>query len=376
MSSRPALLIVGAFPGPNSRGPQVVGGVLRSCTLLLQSSLPQQAHLTLVDSTQVSVPPPGLGMRLLLAARRSTVFLRRFEGSGREAVLIFSSGGASFLEKSLYAWYAHLRGARVLFFMRDGGFMVQVRRSASYRRFARRLLGANDVILCQSERWRRFFVEELGMPAQRCVVVENWSVRAADLAVGEGRLYRHTGSITFLYMGWLERTKGVLDLLRAFEELTRLCSHGQVRLVLAGEGSLLDHCRRWVREHRLEGEVEIPGWISGEAKARLLAASDVFVLPSYFEGLSNAMLEAMAAGLPVVATHVGGLPDAVTSEREGILVEPGHPKQLREALLRLACDPELRESLGRAARHAAARFEVEEAVEKLLGLVRPGGGSS
>lgn len=376
MSRLPALLIVGAFPSPHSRRSTVIGGVLRSCTLLLQSSLPRKARLTLVDSTQVSVPPPGLAVRLLIAAKRSAAFLCRFERSGREAALIFSSSGASFLEKSLYAWYAHLRGARVLFFMRDGGFMVQVRRSPAYGRFARRLLGANDVILCQSETWRRFFVDEVGMPADHCAIVENWSVRAEDLAVGQARSYRRPGPVTFLYMGWLEESKGVLDLLSAFEALIETCGSGQVRLVLAGEGSRRERCLRWAQERQLEASVAIPGWVSGEARTRLLAGADIFVLPSHFEGLSNAMLEAMAAGLPVIASRVGGLPDAVTSEREGILIEPGHRQQLRDAMLRLAQDETLREAFGRAAHRTAARFELERGVDRLLDLVRPAGGEA
>lgn len=104
-----------------------------------------------------------------------------------------------------------------------------------------------------------------------------------------------------------------------------------------------------------------------------LEAMDVFVLPSLWEGLSLALLEAMFHGLPVVATAVNGTPEAVADERTGLLVPPGDPGALADAMARLARDPELRTRLGTAGREEAERrFTVERMVEEteavLLGL--------
>jgi glycosyltransferase involved in cell wall biosynthesis len=96
-----------------------------------------------------------------------------------------------------------------------------------------------------------------------------------------------------------------------------------------------------------------------------LAALDIFVLSSDWEGMSNALLEAMAAGLPVVATAAGGTPDVVAEGRTGLLVPPRDPCALAEAIESLVRDPDLRHSMGRAGRERVAEcFSVERMVER------------
>jgi glycosyltransferase involved in cell wall biosynthesis len=285
-------------------------------------------------------------------------------------VLIFSSSGASFVEKSLYAMYGRLRGSRVLFFLRDGAFMIHMRRSVIRRVFARYLFRASHVVLCQSARWRDFFTSEIGVPIDRCRIVENWTVTRSDLALGDERDYCATTPVKIGYLGWIEETKGVTDLLEACR---LLCSTDgvPVRLMIAGRGTALTKCERFVRSNGLASNVEFLGWVSGEKKVKFFREIDVFVLPSHFEGLPNAVIEAMAAGLPVVVTRVGGLPDVVEHGKDGLIVEPKDPLALRDAMSSLLKDVGLRASLGRAARIKAERFNVERAVDQILDLAAP-----
>ncbi|GAA0374390.1 hypothetical protein GCM10009530_26120 [Microbispora corallina] len=101
--------------------------------------------------------------------------------------------------------------------------------------------------------------------------------------------------------------------------------------LLAGEGPLRDAVVRDVRERRLAGQVRVLGRVSGAR--RLIAAADLLVLSSHHEGLPVVVMEALAAGVPVVSTRVGGLPDLITSGRNGILTEPGSPGALARAVL-------------------------------------------
>jgi glycosyltransferase involved in cell wall biosynthesis len=113
-------------------------------------------------------------------------------------------------------------------------------------------------------------------------------------------------------------------------------------------------------------------WLGERPAAdQLLAAGDIFVLPSHQEGFSNALLEAMAANLAVIATAVGGNLDAIVDNESGILVPPRDPSALAAALARLASDPDIRRRYGDAARRRVEqRFALERCVDRYERLYR------
>lgn len=101
---------------------------------------------------------------------------------------------------------------------------------------------------------------------------------------------------------------------------------------------------------------------------RVLAGCDIFTLASHYEGLPVALMEALALGLPVAATAVGGIPDAIVDGREGLLVAPGHPDELADAYLRLSKDDALRSQMGDAAYRRGADFDIRRAVRRAEGV--------
>jgi glycosyltransferase involved in cell wall biosynthesis len=101
---------------------------------------------------------------------------------------------------------------------------------------------------------------------------------------------------------------------------------------------------------------------------RVMAAADVFVLPSTKEGFSNALIEAMASGLAIVATRVGGNDEAVRDRQDGLLIEPLEPDQLLLAGERLLTDAALRRRLARSARERAKEFSLDKMIEKIEAL--------
>ncbi len=145
-----------------------------------------------------------------------------------------------------------------------------------------------------------------------------------------------------------------------------------VHLVLAGDGPLREDLQRLTTDLRLGDYVHFLGLRSDVPQ--LLADIDVFVLSSLTEGLSNALLEAMAGGKAVVATGVGGNLEVVVDGVTGLLVAPGQPRQLSGAITRLICDPALRLSMGAAGRDRARAFPIEamvagyvQAIEQAVG---------
>ncbi|GAB4369693.1 MAG: glycosyltransferase [Deltaproteobacteria bacterium] len=135
-------------------------------------------------------------------------------------------------------------------------------------------------------------------------------------------------------------------------------------LLVGRDAGTLPACRDRVRELGLDNSVLFPG--SRTDVPDLLRACDLFVHPSHEEGFSNAILEAMAAGKPVVACNVGGNPEAIRDGETGILVPPRDPRALADAVLRLARNPDLRAALGEKGQERAARhFSVDRMVREM-----------
>ena len=159
-------------------------------------------------------------------------------------------------------------------------------------------------------------------------------------------------SVTFGFAARLEYGKGPLSLVAAFAEVRAQVATAS--LWIAGAGPQESEAKTLARAFALDGRCAFAGTYSGSAeKSAFLRGIDVFVLPSLAEGTPNSIIEAMAHGLPVIASAVGGIPDTVAPEM-AILVPPGDTHALAEAMTELATNPMRRGAMGRAAR---ARYE-------------------
>jgi glycosyltransferase involved in cell wall biosynthesis len=169
--------------------------------------------------------------------------------------------------------------------------------------------------------------------------------------------------LLFVCVARLEKQKNHSMLLKAFAHAFRASGPGQ--LVLAGDGACRQELERQVRELRLEGKIHFLGRCTDIPE--LLGASDVFVLPSQNEGNPLALMEAMAAGLPVVATAVGGVPELLEDRKSGFLVAPGDWEALGGAMMRLLGNIEMRRRM--AASAAQRAIEVFSATRMAQGYM-------
>jgi glycosyltransferase involved in cell wall biosynthesis len=185
----------------------------------------------------------------------------------------------------------------------------------------------------------------------------------------DGELFDHAprvrdpddGEVRILFMARFVAAKGLFELLEAFGRLAR--EDRRLTLCLAGDGEERTRAEAWCREHGLEDRVKFPGYVGGTDKALALVNADIFALPSrHGEGCPNALLEAMAAGLPVVVTPVGGIPDIVRDGVHGLVVAPGSTEALETALRLLIEDRALRDKMGRRNREEAWRLYEANAV--------------
>jgi len=148
--------------------------------------------------------------------------------------------------------------------------------------------------------------------------------------------------------------KGHEYLIRAFAKVHEQLSAST--LLLAGNGPLLEHSRQLAQDLHLGSSVVFLGHVSDIPA--LLASSDVFVVPSLWEGFCLALVEAQASGLPAVVSAVGGIPEVVRAGLDGLLVPPANVNELAAAMLVLGRDRDLRQQMGQAARDGSRRFDI------------------
>lgn len=165
----------------------------------------------------------------------------------------------------------------------------------------------------------------------------------------------------------LSPEKGIDTLLDAAKIV--VTSYPSARFVIAGTGPLERELAQKVRDLRLENCVRMAGFVDNVPG--LFSGLDLYVLPSDTEGIPLALLEAMAAGLPVVATRVGGVPEVVVDGVTGFLVPPRQPKALAQAIVRLLVDPDLAKSMGASGRERAeSMFDARVTAERTVQVYR------
>lgn len=343
---------------------QPVGGISVSTELLLNSSLREKVHLSFVETSQGALAYNQRGQWRLQNALNAAQNIVRFTVAlireKPDLVHIATTYNPSFAKNSVMVLVARLFGKRVILqphcslsrFLPAAGSL-----SRAYTLF---ILQCCQGVAVLSKEWL-----ELAPLLPRCAVglVPN----AIDVRAYRG-MPRPRGDalpVNLLFLGHIGEQKGILDLIQAIG-LLRSQLHPDFAVFLLGESLTrgeFEQVEQAIRQLELENTIRLLPPEYGEQKLSRLAAADVYVLPSHHEGQPLSILEAMASGLPVVATSVGGIPDLVSDGLTGLLVAPQDPVALASALGKLIDDPDLRLSLGIKGRQVAQEcFDIEQRV--------------
>lgn len=231
--------------------------------------------------------------------------------------------------------------------------------SSPFKRATRALLDSADGVLVLS---RDEQAELLTFsPSSRVFVVRNPLTVSVDDVPRAGA---RGGIATILCVARLMPGKGVFELVRALPLVRRTMP---CRLVIAGEGGAKDELMELAVELGVGAFVELPGYVGSAQLADLYRDADVFALPtSYYEGFPTVILEAMAAGLPVVTTPWRGPVDHLVDGRHALFVPPHDHEALAAVLTRLLQDDDLRRSMGSANLHKAREFEPDPVAKEYL----------
>ncbi|NLM42904.1 MAG: glycosyltransferase family 4 protein [Clostridiales bacterium] len=164
-----------------------------------------------------------------------------------------------------------------------------------------------------------------------------------------------------LFVGRFSWEKGIFDLIKVVGEI-----RNGIKLTLVGDGILRKDIERHISQHSLEDIVDIYGYVAwGEKLFRLIRQHDILVLPSYSEGLPLVLLEAMSMGVPIVASQVGGIPEIVKDEYNGLLFEPKNTKELKQKILLLMENENLRYYLACNGLETARENVIETQIGRL-----------
>jgi glycosyltransferase involved in cell wall biosynthesis len=340
-------------------------------------------------------------------------FLGRYIGTlltrpSIKLVHVHTSSYGSFTRKSLVILLARLFGKKVIIHMHGAGFAVFYQKMPAPLKWAtRNILRCSDVLIALSRQWQNDLYEICQHPDIRVLynptVLKNPSfiehlpeiaehpptlalprqgggdfessktenqfeasiVKNKGVKIGKDQPDLETAPLVhFLFMGRLGQRKGVYDII---ESVSRVKADN-VQIHLYGDGEI-DEIKRRILAAGVSHKVMVHGWIEGSQKDSTFRQASVLLLPSYHEGLPISVLEALAYGLPVLATDVGGIAEAVEDGVNGYLIAPGACDMLANRIDQLAVSPDTRLEMGKSGyRMAAEKFDLPVIMRKLEGL--------
>lgn len=292
---------------------------------------------------------------------------------------VHAASRGSFWRKSVFCALARRFGVPYVFHLHSGEFPVFYARECGPRaqRWVRRTLEGAHALVALTGQWQAALAQIA--PGASITVLGN-PVRVPALLPAMPVVSARQPP-RLLFLGRLRDKKGVYDLVRAMPAI--LARHPGAVLTLAGDGDL-DGTVLLARALNVGHAVRLPGWVDGAAKDALLADATLLLLPSYFEGLPVCILEAMAEGIPVVASAVGGIPEVLDHGRCGVLHAAGDIDALAQAVLALLDDAmrdQARYTALRRAAHARALHvysvqAVQAGIDALYGQALARGGDA
>jgi glycosyltransferase involved in cell wall biosynthesis len=354
LRSKGKVLLVGPLP-------PIVGGITTFITNLKDSRLTEQFTLLTFGTERPTLNlfrevydysiVAFIGSNLLLRSIICTTshilsypfFLIR---NNIHIVHINTASYWSFWENAVYVILSRMLLKKTILHI-HGGFFEEFYEGSSYfsKFLIRAILTLSDVTIVLSPSWKQFFAKL--MPERKISVLPNFVELNADASfnIRNRPSSSETDVINVLFIGGAgAKGKGLFDVVRAIPILRNQLENIYFFLVACSgvEGLETELCEKGITSN-----IKILGYLYGDELSKIYSESDIFILPSYAEGLPITMLEAMATGLPVVATSVGAIPDVIQNGVNGFLIKAGDFNELSEKILILSRNPSLRREMAK-----------------------------
>jgi glycosyltransferase involved in cell wall biosynthesis len=338
------------------------GGIDR-LTDLMVASLNQRKEFGIHPVRLVTRGDGSLFEASFVFARALVQFFLAAKRGQIDLVHINLASSGSTYRKLMLAALARRLGIPYVIHLHSGRF-DQFWRTVGPRRAAAidKCFGRAGAVIVLGEFWADVVGERVPAARDKTFVLAN----ATRSSLGDP-VPAPDGAVRITFLGKIGPNKGTPQLIDA---LAALKHRDDWIATICGNGAV-DESRDLARRLAIADRTFFPGWLDEEATAEQLRNTDIFVLPSFSEGLPMSILEAFARGIAVVATPVGSVPEVIEHDRNGLLVPAGDVPALARALERLIADGALRRTLGIAARQDhAARFDINVYIPRLAAIWR------
>jgi glycosyltransferase involved in cell wall biosynthesis len=342
---------------------------------LMSSSLPQRIDLSFVQTSPSKRKFEASGRfsvsNIVWAVSDCWRFLLAILTSRPQLTHIGTAFGFSFVKNSLCIVISRLLSCKVLLHPHCSFAKLCGNRPRWWKRYFRWVISLVHGVIVVSKEWN-----ELLSIVPDCKVFELPNAIKIDyfheVAKTQLRGKQKNRPWQVLYLGYLGKAKGSFDLLDALKMAK--VANDELHFVLVGSELVPGELKRLqekVQTDHLNTYVDLLPPVFGSEKLDVFRRADIFVYPSYHEGMPMAVIEAMACALPVVAARVGGLPDLIQDHVTGLLVEPGRPDQVIDALHDLMRNDCLRDQIKKNCFEKVRRqFDIENRVNQLIDIYR------
>jgi glycosyltransferase involved in cell wall biosynthesis len=349
-----------------------MGGIATYYQSLLGSSLPERVNLLFVEtSTQkrtLSQSGNFTFSNLIWAVEDCIRFAKAVIKHRPQVTHIATAFGLSFVKHSVCVLIARLAGSRVLLHHHCGlPTLYHKDKPGWWNWYFCQVIRLTNGVIALSKEWQQLTVIVPGCKVydlpNAIALSEYHAIAQERLAAGE-----NPSRLNVLYLGYLGRNKGTFELIEAAKEVTArgVSLHFDLVGEELGHGEK-EQLQEKIIQAGLENVVTLHPPATGVDKHNFFQKADLMAYPSYSEGMPIAIIEAMASGLPIVATRVGGIPDQIQDGINGLLIEVGHADQLANALESLSSNPALRAAMqANGARIAMEKYDVEVLVPRLV----------
>jgi glycosyltransferase involved in cell wall biosynthesis len=342
------LLVGAAYPG----------GISAYMRALSCSALAESFEFKLLE-TSPNITDVGVCKKIICFLRAIIRFAVEISTNRPVIVHAHMSMRGSFWRKALLFSMARLAHVKFILHLHGSEFRSYVDSSSpATRKAISWVICGADTVVVLSESWLHYVSNKF--PRANCKVVRNFSpveYTFSAVPAEEGRQ-------SVVMLGRVGRRKGIYTLIDAVRVLRD--SDVSLMVYVGGDGDISEAVE-YASASGVGGYFKFLGWIGPEEKADLLRHASMLVLPSFDEGLPLCLLEAMWAGVPIVSTNVGGIPDLITTNLHGVLVNPGKSSELASAMQKILVNRDLGVQFAfNARRNVEANYSREDALSRLI----------